>query len=279
MDCPIDGRLRWVSKPFKRWAFAKGEAYTRDHSLRYAEKYLYKFIRKQIKMSRNDDLRSSQVEMMASCESGELVVTLSELIVPVKQKPPRDKLRVSIENTISKALHSEGPSDGGESGQEREWIHEFTEFTLGLGEALDKNIGLDHSKVREYWLSRGPRMMMTAILYFLFVILAQETLKGSSQNARADRWYTVTTSVVALIIAIFMLYKRLGDAIEGVVARSSHDFYAQKKKGFKLLTLPPQHVAPPLQREVNGNGPAGRGGRGEVFVWNGGLAVWQRGFA
>jgi hypothetical protein len=41
-----------------------------------------------------------------------------------------------------------------------------------LRAAIDKNRGLDHSKVREYWLDRGPCMMITAIAFFLFNFLS-----------------------------------------------------------------------------------------------------------
>ena len=73
------------------------------------------------------------------------------------------------------------------------------------------------------------------MLYFLFTILCQETLKTST-NRQNDRAYTVVTNLMALLIAAFMLYMRLGDAIEGVVARTTHDYYvSQKRRDFRPL--------------------------------------------
>ena len=107
----------------------------------------------------------------------------------------------------------------------------MTEYAIGLGDALDKNIGLDHSKVREYWLSRGPRLCMTAIAYFVFTLACQELLRGGVTPLQSqDRLYVLATNSVALLVALYLLYKRLGDAIEGVVARASHDYYFALKK-------------------------------------------------
>jgi len=45
-----------------------------------------------------------------------------------------------------------------------EFIDRFADYALGLGAAIDKNRGLDHSKVREYWLERGPRILPSCFL-------------------------------------------------------------------------------------------------------------------
>lgn len=104
----------------------------------------------------------------------------------------------------------------------------LADFSVELGEALDLNVGLDHSKVREYWLTRGPRLFLTAVAFFVFCIVCQETLKGKLL-AEKDRVYTIAVNCVALLVASFMLYYRLADSIEGVVARSAHDFYVSCK--------------------------------------------------
>ena len=40
---------RWMSKPFKRWAFAKGVELTKHFSAHYVNKYMLKYLRKQAK--------------------------------------------------------------------------------------------------------------------------------------------------------------------------------------------------------------------------------------
>ncbi len=51
MDCVFHRHLRCITKPFKRWAFAMGVAYTLEHSLAYGNKYLLKYVRKRRKMA------------------------------------------------------------------------------------------------------------------------------------------------------------------------------------------------------------------------------------
>jgi len=54
----------------------------------------------------------------------------------------------------------------------------LADFSVELGEAQDKNVGLDHSKVREYWRTRGPRLFLTAVAFFVICIVCQEAQKG-----------------------------------------------------------------------------------------------------
>mmetsp|Transcript_46794 Transcript_46794/g.73250 ORF Transcript_46794/g.73250 Transcript_46794/m.73250 type:complete len:156 (-) Transcript_46794:338-805(-) len=121
------------------------------------------------------------------------------------------------------------------------WAQEVVEYAVGLGEATDKNIGLDHSKVREYWLLRGPRLAWTAVIFFTFSLVCQELLK---KNLATDRLYMVVVSVVALMIALYMLYWRLPDAIEGSVLRAAHDYYKGWKSGYETKTPKPKPIYP-----------------------------------
>lgn len=108
----------------------------------------------------------------------------------------------------------------------QEYVEEMADYALGLGAAVDKNRGLDHSKVREYWLQRGPRLLMTALLFFSFVLVCQETLK---RNPVEDRLYLYAVNTVGLLIAIWLLYFRLQDSIEASIARTARDFYVEYK--------------------------------------------------
>ena len=99
------------------------------------------------------------------------------------------------------------------------------------------------------------------MLYFLFTILCQETLKTST-NRQNDRAYTVVTNLMALLVAAFMLYMRLGDAIEGVVARTTHDYYVlQKRKDF-LPLYPTERMRPFTPAKTPKIKSAGSGGEG-----------------
>jgi hypothetical protein len=109
------------------------------------------------------------------------------------------------------------------------WANELVDFAMGLGEAVDKNVGLDHSKVREYWLQRGPRWLITAIVFFVFTVVCQEMLK-SQKEASNDSFYTLAVNAVAFIIATVMLYFRLPDSIEASISRAAHDFYVDYKR-------------------------------------------------
>jgi len=63
-----------------------------------------------------------------------------------------------------------------------EWLRELADYAVSLGAAVDKNMGLDHSKVREYWLDRGPRLAATAVIFFVFAMVCQ------SNNQPSDSW-------------------------------------------------------------------------------------------
>ena len=58
-----------------------------------------------------------------------------------------------------------------------------------------------------------PYIHMCTQLYFAFCIVCLETLKGGVRS-HSDRMYTLATNSGALVIAFWLLYKRLGDAVE-----------------------------------------------------------------
>ena len=266
MDCVFHRHLRCITKPFKRWAFAKGVAYTLEHSLAYGNKYLLKFVRKRRKMA--SALGASyaaaaraQVRLLEASEDDTLSRALANQLVSSGKTKEKNDLRASLAEAIRAHLQGEGIMIDADA---RVWVHEYTEYALGLGEVLEKNKGLDHSKVREYWLARGPRLLLTALIYLIFLIICQEFLKGDGAS-RDDRAYTVVVNIMAFFIAVWLLYRRLGDAIEGVVARSSHDFYVlHKTTDFKQLAAPPENEPPqsPLQRSMHAelSGATGRPG-------------------
>jgi hypothetical protein len=175
-----------------------------------------------------------------------------------------DELRASLRGAINASLMGQGDCEGqadATKGVEaetlsplrliglstclnaqprEEWTNELVDFAMGLGEAVSKNVGLDHSKVRdddvvywylirEYWLQRGPRWLITAIVFFVFTVVCQGMLK-SQKEASNNSFYTLAVNAVEFIIDTVMLYFRLPDSIEASISRAAHDFYVDYKR-------------------------------------------------
>jgi hypothetical protein len=182
MDCACPQSLRCITKPFKRWAFAKGVAYTLEHSLAYGNKYLLKFVRKRRKMASAlgaSHQAGAQVRLLEASEADTLSRALANQLVSSGKTKEKNDLRASLAEVIRAHLQGAGIMIDADA---RAWIHEYTEYALGLGEVLEKNKGLDHSKVREYWLARGPRLLLTALIYLVFLIICQEVVARSSHD-------------------------------------------------------------------------------------------------
>ena len=240
------GRLRFLSKPFKKWAFAKGVQFTQIYSQQFINKYLLKFLRKHAKTA---DTTVSIAGRSEHRESIALAVRMTDILLDGQCGKPasgevaelrRDELWASLRGAIDATLMGQGDCEaqaGARKGVEaealsplrlirsstclnaqprEEWANELVDFAMGLGEAVDKNVGLDHSKVREYWLQRGPRWLITAIVFFVLTVVCQEMLKSQKETSN-DRFYTLAVNAVAFIIAMVMLF-RLPDSIEASIA-------------------------------------------------------------
>ena len=99
-------------------------------------------------------------------------------------------------------------------------------YALGLAEAVRRNEGLAHAKVREYWLYRGPRQALTMLCFVLGTLAVHEVLRTPSPT---DRLVDVVTGALAMLTACVMLYYRLPDSIHSSVSRSAHDHYVATK--------------------------------------------------
>ena len=95
----------------------------------------------------------------------------------------------------------------------------------------EKDIGLDHSKVREYWLKRGPRIFISSIVLLFANYILYIYLKKIDTETNI---YLIIINIIALILSIYMLYYRLPDSIESAVARTSHDYYVKVKNNFLI---------------------------------------------
>jgi len=176
------GRFRWISKPFKRWAFQKGESMTAAYSWRYVQKYVVKYIRLHEKMGG----RLSRT--ICAHRTGRIAACAADLIIPEargnKERPGygQDELCEKVAAAAGEHLAEEENGLPAEEQARAEWLRELADYAVSLGAAVDKNMGLDHSKVREYWLDRGPRLAATAVIFFVFAMVCQ------SNNQPSDSW-------------------------------------------------------------------------------------------
>lgn len=108
-----------------------------------------------------------------------------------------------------------------------------------LIEILDNEKGLGHSKVREYWLRRGPRLLLILLLTISITIGFAELLLDVSYE---EHMYSVLVGINMLLYRIYMLYERLIDSIAGNMMRKGHDHYNKWKNNLILTeaTIPEQ---------------------------------------
>ena len=104
-------------------------------------------------------------------------------------------------------------------------------FLINLQHDLDKEKGLAHAKVREYWLRRGPRMLLVLILTILSTLGLAYLLIEPTRN---DQILSVLVGVNMIIFNMYLLYQRLIDAISGAMMRIGHDHYTKWKSELEL---------------------------------------------
>ena len=95
-------------------------------------------------------------------------------------------------------------------------------FITDLKVALKNESGLAHSKTREYWLLRGPRLFCILILAIICNIALAELLK---KNPGKDRAYAITNGINLILLSAYMLYHRLEDAIMSSTMRTGRKCY------------------------------------------------------
>lgn len=99
-------------------------------------------------------------------------------------------------------------------------------FIYELQNKLNKEKGIGHSKVREYWLRRGPRLLVILLFTILITIGMGSLLL---QRTRDEHIFSVLVGLNLMICSLYMLYKRLDDSISGNMMRIGHDHYTQWK--------------------------------------------------
>ena len=104
-------------------------------------------------------------------------------------------------------------------------------FLINLQNDLDKEKGLAHGKVREYWLRRGPRMLVVLIITILSTLGLAYLLIEPTRN---DQILSILVGVNMIIFNMYLLYQRLIDAISGAMMRIGHDHYTRWKSELEL---------------------------------------------
>ena len=280
--CSWNGRFRWISKWFKKWGFAKGEKLTEYYSRLNAKKYLLKYLRKEAKLSVCKNMMAHKADHASSIR---LATDMSDMLVSrYSNSRSEQETRTVLVEAIVKSLGGGLTMNSINEVQTLEtlvspihfirykseshaqdFVHRFADYALGLGEAIEKNRGLGHSKVREYWLERGPRMFVLAILFFVYTLVCQELFHPFDEIDNASvRTKTFVVNTAALIIAILMLYWRLHDCIEASISRTSHDFYVDRKRKIDVRDKVGRHhegsdnEAQQFEHELNGSRKVGR---------------------
>ena len=188
-------KLRCVTKPIKRAAFAKGRSFTTYYAQKYVLKYLMKFLRKRDKITLPNDERYHKALPLQQERLGK---TVRDVIM--SEKKSVDVVRRVIKQTLlnEKSACEDQQHTQPISAAEEEFVIELADYAIALGAAVEKNNGLDHSKVydrfdphavfletvafatphsfvraaqvREYWLNRGPRLFATMLFFTVLAV-------------------------------------------------------------------------------------------------------------
>lgn len=108
------------------------------------------------------------------------------------------------------------------------------DFSVELHNKLVSEKGLAHSKVREYWLRRPPRLLIVLIISILITIGLAELLIEVSHN---EHVHYLLISLNLLIFTVYLLYQRLIDSISCSMMRIGHDTYKNWKGNIQHLRV------------------------------------------
>ena len=213
--------LRFLSKPFKRWAFNRARIYTNHYIKLYNRKYTIKYLNKQKKI--------------AKLKNNTMIIILADKINDVELLKQLEK-QLEINTNGDDILfiintHLINTSKICEI-YDYIFIFNFLNYIVNLNNINKKDIGLDHSKVREYWLKRGPRIFTTSLLLITLNYLLYIHLKKIDHNTNI---YLISINILTLILSFYMLYYRLPDSIESAIARTTHDYYVKYKNDLNKI--------------------------------------------
>lgn len=98
-------------------------------------------------------------------------------------------------------------------------------FQHELKAKLDKERSLSHSKAREYWILRGPRLFAVSIIAVGSNIAYNEMFIQNPSFVRG-----IVHGTTLLFLSFYMLFMRLPDSIHGSMMRIGHAHYKQWKQ-------------------------------------------------
>ena len=215
--------LRFISKPFKRWAFNRAKMYTKYYIKIYNRKYIVKFLNKTIKIAKLKN-HESLIQLVNKVNDIDLLIKIEKKLDSNFNK---DDILFIINN------HLINTSNICEI-YNYIFIIEFLNYIIGLNNINKKDLGLDHSKVREYWLKRGPRIFTTSLIFVIVNYILYIYLKTIDFNTNI---YLISINLVALCLSFYMLYYRLPDSIESAIARTTHDYYVKYKEDLNIVNI------------------------------------------
>ena len=102
-------------------------------------------------------------------------------------------------------------------------------FRVNLLADLERERNLGHSKAREYWLLRGPRLFLVSALAVAANITYNEVLLQTQ-----TRVYSIVYGSTLLLLSVYMLFMRLPDAIHASMMRVGHTHYREWKNNIGL---------------------------------------------
>jgi hypothetical protein len=174
-------------------------------------KYSYKFLRKKIKnkyLDGKEDGKDINYVLRNNVKNHNTIV---KIICNFSATPSQTK--ENLINSLSPYTQK----------TERE---ELVEFIFPMYETINRQKGIAHSKAREYWMYRGPRLFCIMVLTVSITIALGEVLK---EDPAKDRVYLFFTGFNLLVLSGYMLYNRLPDAISSCFNKIGHDMYKEWK--------------------------------------------------
>ncbi len=110
----------------------------------------------------------------------------------------------------------------------------INDYTDNLKLKLYNEKGLGHGKVREYWLRRGPRLLLILTITIVLTIILAIFVTNSNKNELINY---IIIGVNMIVFNIYMLYQRLIDSISGSMMRIGHDHYKDWKSNFETTSI------------------------------------------
>ena len=102
-------------------------------------------------------------------------------------------------------------------------------FRQNLWQDLDRERNICHSKAREYWLLRGPRLFVITVIAIGSNITYEVLLEGTFHIR------SLIYGVTLLILSFYMLFMRLPDSIHASMMRVGHTHYTRWKSQLTIL--------------------------------------------